>query len=144
MKPSKEVLDMLHEHRNTERLAVVAGDGALGTMVARNLKGSGYKVALVEGDPTDSDVLEASGIRHAAVVVAATRDDHVNYLVARFAKTIYGVPDVVACLSSHSQLDSLVPPGIRFVRPAQCAADSVLAAVLYPVAAPDILHARVI
>jgi Trk K+ transport system NAD-binding subunit len=144
MNPSKEVLDMLYEQKKPERLALVAGDGPLGMMVARNLTGSGFKVVVVEGDPTDSDVLEAHGIRHVAVVVAATRDDHVNYMVARFAKTIYGVPDVVSCISSHSQLDSLVPPGIRFVRPAQCAADSVLAAVLYPVAAPDILHARVI
>ena len=135
---------MLQERLNPERRTLVAGNGALGTMVARNLSRSGFQVSVVDGDPTDSDVLEACGIRGAAVVVAATRDDHVNYRVARFAKTICGVPDVVACISSHSHLDSLVPPGIRFVRPAQYAADSVLAAVLYPVAQPDLLHKRVI
>jgi Trk K+ transport system NAD-binding subunit len=144
MKVPKEVLDMLHDQKRLERRALVGGDGALGKIVARDLAGCGYKVTVVDGDPTDSDVLESCGIRQAAVVVAATRDDHANYLVARFAKTIYGVPDVVACLSSHSQLDALVPPGIRFVHPAACAADSVLAAVLYPVATPDVLHRRVI
>ena len=46
---------MLQERLNPERRALVAGNGALGTMVARNLSRSGFQVSVVDGDPTDSD-----------------------------------------------------------------------------------------
>ena len=92
----------------------IAGAGAVGRSIARELVENGHEVLLIDQKPSaikvDSvpraewllaDACEISSLDDAAldrcnVVVAATGDDKVNLVVALLAKTEYGVPRVVA------------------------------------------------
>ena len=92
----------------------IAGAGAVGRSVARELLDNGHKVLLIERNPghyephTVPDAewlladacevvsLEESGLQTCDVVIAATGDDKVNLAAALLAKTEFGVPRVVA------------------------------------------------
>src|SRR5277367_3924310 len=92
----------------------IAGAGAVGRSIARELLENGHEVLLIDQKPSaikvDSvpraewllaDACEISSLDDAAldrcnVVVAATGDDKVNLVVSLLAKTEYGVPRVVA------------------------------------------------
>src|ERR1700749_878720 len=92
----------------------IAGAGAVGRSIARELLENGHEVLLIDQKPcaikVDSvpraewllaDACEISSLDDAAldrcnVVVAATGDDKVNLVVSLLAKTEYGVPRVVA------------------------------------------------
>ena len=92
----------------------IAGAGAVGRSVARELLADGHKVLLIEHNPlhyephTVPDAewlladaceiasLEESGMQTCDVVIAATGDDKVNLAAALLAKTEFGVPRVVA------------------------------------------------
>ena len=92
----------------------IAGAGAVGKSIARELLENGHEVLLIDAKPSaikvDSvpraewllaDACEINSLDDAAldrcnVVVAATGDDKVNLVVALLAKTEYGVPRVVA------------------------------------------------
>ena len=92
----------------------IAGAGAMGRSIARELLENGNEVLLIDQKPSaikvDSvpraewllaDACEISSLDDAAldrcnVVVAATGDDKVNLVVSLLAKTEYGVPRVVA------------------------------------------------
>ena len=84
----------------------IAGAGAVGRSIARELVENGHEVLLIDQQPSAIKVdsvprAEISSLDDAAldrcnVVVAATGDDKVNLVVALLAKTEYGVPRVVA------------------------------------------------
>ena len=92
----------------------IAGAGAVGRSIARELLENGHEVLLIDQKPSaikvDSvprpewllaDACQISSLDDAAldrcnVVVAATSDDKVNLVVSLLAKTEYGVPRVVA------------------------------------------------
>jgi trk system potassium uptake protein len=92
----------------------IAGAGAVGRSVARELLDNGHKVLLIERDPRkyephtvpDADwfmadaceltSLEECGLQTCDVVIAATGDDKVNLAAALLAKTEFAVSRVVA------------------------------------------------
>jgi trk system potassium uptake protein TrkA len=92
----------------------IAGAGAVGRSVARELVDNGHKVLLIERDTrryephTVSEAewfladacelasLEECGLQTCDVVIAATGDDKVNLAAALLAKTEFGVARVVA------------------------------------------------
>jgi trk system potassium uptake protein len=92
----------------------IAGAGAVGRSVARELLDNGHKVLLIERNPGHYEPhtvpeadwlladacelasLEESGMQTCDVVIAATGDDKVNLAAALLAKTEFGVPRVVA------------------------------------------------
>ncbi|MCL2583059.1 MAG: TrkA family potassium uptake protein [Streptosporangiales bacterium] len=92
----------------------IAGAGAVGKSIARELLENGHEILLIDAKPSaikvDSvpraewllaDACEINSLDDAAldrcnVVVAATGDDKVNLVVSLLAKTEYGVPRVVA------------------------------------------------
>ena len=92
----------------------IAGAGAVGRSIARELLENGHEVLLIDQKPSSikvdsvpraewllADACEISSLDDAAldrcnVVVAATGDDKVNLVVSLLAKTEYGVPRVVA------------------------------------------------
>jgi trk system potassium uptake protein len=92
----------------------IAGAGAVGRSVARELLGDGHKVLLIERNPHHYEPhtapeadwlladacelasLEESGLQTCDVVIAATGDDKANLTAALLAKTEFGVPRVVA------------------------------------------------
>lgn len=92
----------------------IAGAGAVGRSIARELVDNGHQVMLIDRDPKAvkpervpgaqwllADACEMSSLEEAAldcsqVMVAATGDDKVNLVVSLLAKTEFGVPRVVA------------------------------------------------
>ncbi len=92
----------------------IAGAGAVGRSVARELLDNGHKVLLIErefrhyepaavpaaewllADACELSSLEDAGIQTCDVMIAATGDDKVNLAAALLAKTEFGVPRVVA------------------------------------------------
>jgi trk system potassium uptake protein len=92
----------------------IAGAGAVGRSVARELVDNGHKVLLIERDPRkyephtvpDADwfiadacelsSLEECGLQTCDVVIAATGDDKVNLAAALLAKAEFAVSRVVA------------------------------------------------
>ncbi|HEY1840860.1 MAG TPA: TrkA family potassium uptake protein [Mycobacterium sp.] len=92
----------------------VAGAGAVGRSVARELVGNEHDVTLIErnpehidvdaipaahwrlGDACEVSVLESLQLQEFDVVVAATGDDKANVVLSLLAKTEFAVPRVVA------------------------------------------------
>lgn len=92
----------------------VAGAGAVGRSVTRELIGNGHDVTLIERNPDHVDVdaipaahwrlgdaceltlLESVHMQEFDVVVAATGDDKANVVLSLLAKTEFAVPRVVA------------------------------------------------
>jgi trk system potassium uptake protein len=92
----------------------IAGAGAVGRSIAKELLQNGHVVLLIDKDPASikvhsvphaewllADACEISALDEAQlercnVVIAATGDDKANLVVSLLAKTEYGVPRVVA------------------------------------------------
>jgi trk system potassium uptake protein len=92
----------------------IAGAGAVGRSIARELLDNGHEVLLIDKSPRSIKVdslpraewlladaceitsLDEAGLERCNVVIAATGDDKVNLVVSLLAKTEYGVPRVVA------------------------------------------------
>ena len=92
----------------------IAGAGAVGRSVARELIGNGHQVLLIDRDPAAlkpervpeaewllADSCELSSLEEAKlescdVVIAATGDDKVNLVTSLLAKTEFAVPRTVA------------------------------------------------
>jgi trk system potassium uptake protein TrkA len=92
----------------------IAGAGAVGRSVARELIGNGHRVLLIDREPAAlrpervpdaewllADACELSSLEEAKlescdVVIAATGDDKVNLVTSLLAKTEFAVPRTVA------------------------------------------------
>jgi trk system potassium uptake protein len=92
----------------------IAGAGAVGVSIAKELIDNGHEVLLIDKDPQAirvygvpgaewllADACEITALDDAAlqrcnVVIAATGDDKANLVTSLLAKTEYGVPRVVA------------------------------------------------
>ncbi len=92
----------------------IAGAGAVGRSIAKELLDHGHEVLLIDKDPASikvhslpqaawllADANEISSLDDAALesfnaVIAATGDDKANLVLSLLAKTEYGVPRVVA------------------------------------------------
>jgi len=92
----------------------IAGAGAVGRSIARELVQNSYEVTLIErnpghydpdaipaadwrlGDACELSLLEKAHLEDFDVVIAATGDDKVNVVLSLLAKTEFAVPRVVA------------------------------------------------
>jgi trk system potassium uptake protein TrkA len=92
----------------------IAGAGAVGRSIARELIENGHQVSLIERNPdhvevdaiTDADwhlgdaceltLLESTHLEDFDVMIAATGDDKANVVLSLLAKTEFAVPRVVA------------------------------------------------
>ncbi|MWG35343.1 NAD(P)-binding protein [Halomarina oriensis] len=66
-------------------------------------------VPVVEGDPTDSVVLERAGLSEADAVVAATTSDGSNLLVAQLARTCFDVETVLVRVNDPDHVETFRP-----------------------------------
>lgn len=92
----------------------IAGAGAVGRSIARELVENGHEITLIErnaehididaipaahwrlGDACELSLLESVGLEEFDVVIAATGDDKANVVLSLLAKTEFAVPRVVA------------------------------------------------
>ncbi|MBM3188076.1 MAG: TrkA family potassium uptake protein [Chloroflexi bacterium] len=94
---------------------VVVGCGRLGSLLANRLSAVGASVVVIDrdetafrhlssefsgfqvlGNATEVEVLRRAKIEQADCVLAVTRRDNINLMVAQVAKVIYKVPQVIA------------------------------------------------
>lgn len=95
---------------------VIAGGGRTASQLGILLLGQNHKVriiehrpevlatlhreipteCIIEGPPTDPDVLAQAKVEQADVLAAVTRSDEDNLVICHFAKKRYGVPRVIA------------------------------------------------
>jgi trk system potassium uptake protein len=98
----------------------IAGAGAVGRSIARELLDNGHEVLLIDKNPRAIKVdslpqaewlqadaceitsLDEAGLERSNVVIAATGDDKANLVISLLAKTEYGVPRVVARVNDPS------------------------------------------
>jgi K+ transport systems, NAD-binding component len=119
-----------------QKLAVVAGASRFGTQVAGIFSGKGYEVVIIdtngnafskladnfegltiEGDASDTFVLEGAHIKKASVCVAATNSDSTNSLIAQITACVYMVPGVYCRLSDAANTDMLTRSRIHIICP---------------------------
>ena len=92
----------------------IAGAGAVGRSIARELLENGHDITLIErkeenfetdsipaahwvlGDACELSLLESVSLQDSDVVIAATGDDKANVVLSLLAKTEFAVPRVVA------------------------------------------------
>jgi trk system potassium uptake protein TrkA len=122
--------------RKKKQLAIIAGASRFGSRLAGLLSERGNDVIIidedrnsfgklpdnfggqtVEGDASDTSVLEAVRIGNAAVCIAATDDDSTNSLIAQIAGCIYTVPYVYARLNDVYNMEILVRSHIHIICP---------------------------
>lgn len=101
--------------KNNTQYIIIVGCGRLGSYLASRCSSEGNSVVVidrnpdafklltvefsgftVEGDATEYSVLEQAKIKSANWLLAVTRDDNVNLMVAQIAKRIHGVEGVIA------------------------------------------------
>jgi trk system potassium uptake protein len=103
---------------------IIIGCGRLGANLANRLSGSGHYVVMVDlheqafsklmpeysgfriqGDATELDVLRQARVDRADLLIATTREDNINLMVAQVARTEFGVRRVLARVNEPRRED---------------------------------------
>jgi trk system potassium uptake protein TrkA len=127
---------------------IIVGCGRLGSILANQLSRLGSSVVVVDrdevafqnlsvefsgfqviGDAAELAVLRRAGIEKADCLLATTRHDNVNLMVAQVAKTVFGVSKVIARVFDPSRQAVYDQFGIDTVCPTLLSADAFLAAL---------------
>jgi len=130
---------------------VVVGCGRLGSILADQLSRLGSNVVVVDrdedafknlsiefsgfqvaGDAAELAVLRRAGIERADCLLAATRYDNVNLMVAQVARSVFGVPKVIVRVFDPSRQAVYDQFGIETICPTLLSADRFLAALGQP------------
>jgi trk system potassium uptake protein TrkA len=125
---------------------LIVGCGRLGSQLAGELSRQGHSVVAVdanpdafaalpaeysgfrvEGDATELAVLRQAEIGNADLVIAATREDNVNLMVAQVARRIFKVPRVIARVFDPRREQVYRDLGVDTVCPTTIAANALLA-----------------
>ncbi len=115
---------------------IIVGCGYFGASLALKLADEGNDVVVIDKDKTsfsklgmafngltiigvgiDEDILKKAGIEKADTVIAATKDDNTNIMIAEIAKTIYKVPKVMARVYLQSKVGTYKDFEIDFICP---------------------------
>ena len=132
---------------------IIVGCGRLGGFLANRLSREGHSVVVIdnkptafdklsadfsgfkiEGDATEAAVLEQARVDRADALIAATREDNANLMIAQVASRIYRVSKVVARVFDPSREDIYRELGIETICPTTIATE---AFVRYLAAGPD-------
>jgi len=128
------------------RYIVIVGCGRLGSILANHLSRQGRNVVVVDrdeaafknlsaefsgfqvtGDAAELAVLRRAGIEEADCLLAVTRHDNVNLMVAQVARTVFGVLKVIARVFDPSRQAVYDQFGIETICPTLLSADTFLA-----------------
>lgn len=127
---------------------VIVGCGRLGALLANRLSGLGSSIVVVDrdeaafgnlssefsgfqvaGDAAQLAVLRRAGIERADCLLATTRHDNVNLMVAQVARTVFQVPKVIARVFDPSRQAVYNEFGIETICPTQLSAGIFLEAL---------------
>lgn len=127
---------------------VIVGCGRLGSHLANQLSRAGHGVVAVdvnehafanlsaeysgfrvEGDATELAILKQAKIDKADLVIATTREDNINLMVAQIAMTAFSVPRVLARVFDPKREAIYRRMGIETICPTSVAADLFLSSV---------------
>ena len=127
---------------------LIVGCGDTGSQLANVLDHMGNQVSVVDrnpetaaelsdsftgmftvGVPIDQDVLRHAGIEGCDVVIAVTRDDNTNLMVAQLARDIFGVPKVISRVSDPRREEVFSSFGLSTICPTNLTVASVVAAL---------------
>jgi len=130
------------------RYIVIVGCGRLGSMLANQLSRQGCSIVVVDrdeaafrnlstefsgfqvtGDAAELAVLRQAKIDQADCLLAATRHDNVNLMVAQVARTVFGVPKVIARVFDPTREEVYRQFEIETICPTQLSANAFLAAL---------------
>ena len=127
---------------------LIIGCGNTGSRLANVLDRLGHQVSVVDrqpdsaaalsedfsgmftaGVPIDQEVLSHAGIQGCDVVVAVTRDDNINLMVAQLARDIFGVPKVISRVSDPQREEVFSSFGLSTICPTDLTVSSVVASL---------------
>ena len=130
---------------------IIVGCGRVGAHTAAALAREGHDVAVVDhsedafrllpaafegrtlrGVAFERTVLEEAGIAEADALVAVTSGDNTNIVVARIAKDVYRVPDVVARIYDPRRADIYRRYGIQTFAPTAWSAGKIVEFIVSP------------
>jgi trk system potassium uptake protein TrkA len=133
------------------QFVIIVGCGRLGSYLANRLSRDGHSVVAidvdeaafralaaeysgfrVEGDATELAVLRQAKVDKADLVVATTREDNVNLMVAQFAKRLFKVRRVMARVFDPRREDLYRALGVDTLCPTSVAADLFLKSFAAP------------
>jgi trk system potassium uptake protein TrkA len=130
---------------------IIVGCGRVGAHTAATLAREGHDVAVVDrsedafrllpaafegrtllGVAFERTTLEEAGIAEADALVAVTSGDNTNIVVARIAKDVYRVPDVVARIYDPRRADIYRRYGIQTFAPTAWSAGKIVEFIVSP------------
>ncbi|MEA3476498.1 MAG: TrkA family potassium uptake protein [Candidatus Cloacimonadota bacterium] len=134
---------------NQKLFIVIVGCGRLGSYLANRLSSEGHSIVIVdinesafdalsaeysgfrvEGDATELAVLKQAKIDKADLVIAATREDNINLMVAQVAKKLFRVPRVMARVFETKREKIYRDFGIETICPTLIAGDVLLESLM--------------
>jgi Trk K+ transport system NAD-binding subunit len=98
----------------------------------RNRRNRRQDLPVIEGDPTDLEVLESAGAKTAASLVAMSTYDEINRKACHLAVTEFGIPHVIAQASDHEIAAQLLEHNVRVVRPQMATVLALEGALQFP------------
>lgn len=127
---------------------LIIGCGDTGSRLANIFDRMGHEVSVVDrredaanaldedfsglftvGVPIDQDILRHAGIEGCDSVIAVTRDDNVNLMVAQVARDIFGVAQVISRVSDPHREEVFSSFGLNTVCPTNLTVDSVVSSL---------------
>ncbi|MCR4317076.1 MAG: TrkA family potassium uptake protein [Planctomycetes bacterium] len=125
-----------------DRYIVIVGCGRLGSHLANRLSIEGNSVVVIdnkestfenlsldfsgfriEGDATRLSVLKEAKLGDADVLIATTREDNVNLMVAQVAHKLFAVPKVIARVFDPRREEMYKQLGVETICPTTVAAE---------------------
>ena len=139
---------------------IIVGYGRVGTQVLRLLANKNHSIVIVDksrnvsektlgeagvrgliGDAVDPDLLRQAGADKADVLLALTREENTNLMVAQIARMAFNIPKVVALVYDPQREKSFHAAGINALTLTMTAAQMLASAVEGTTPSlPDLLH----
>jgi len=134
---------------HTRRLfIIIVGCGRLGSYIASRASGDGHSVVVIdteesafkglssefsgfkiEADATEFETLRQAKVEKADMVIATTREDNVNVMVAQVARHLFNVPHVIARVFEPKQEKVYRELNIETISPVVVAGDLFLKSI---------------
>ncbi len=137
---------------------IIVGADQMAELLARRLQRAGEKVVIigkdqrrlgtlrqqglrvVEGIPTDEEVLQAAGAERAKSLVALTTDMDARYEVCVLGRRRFNIPIIVARVESTEMMTKYRALGVRIVQPALATVIALEGALRFPTAFDVLVH----